>query len=295
MPKTQTNGIDIEYETFGDQKDSPLVLINGLGAQLVSWPVEFCWKLAEAGHFVIRFDNRDVGLTTKLDDAPVPNLPEAVETLKQGGKIQVPYLLSHMAADVVGLMDSLGLEKAHICGISMGGMIAQTIAIEYPYRLKGLVSLESTTGEPGLPLAKDGVREAMLKPVPSEREAHIRHRLEIYGLFSGGSEKFDPEYQREVLARSYDRSFYPAGFARQYVAILASGSRKQALASVDLPALVIHGDMDALIRPEHGKDTAESITGAEFVLIKGLGHGMAYPSLWGEMAGAITAHTKKKR
>ena len=295
MPRTRTNGIEIEYETFGSKEDSPLVLINGLGAQLVSWPEKFCGKLAKAGHFVIRFDNRDVGLTTRLDDAPVPNLPEAVETLKQGGKLDAPYLLSHMAADVVGLMDSLDMEKAHICGISMGGMIAQTVAIEYPRRLEGLVSLESTTGEPGLPLAKDGVREAMLKPVPSEREAHIRHRLEIYGLFSGGSERFDQEYQREVLARSYDRSFYPAGFARQYVAILASGSRKQALASVDLPALVIHGDMDALIRPEHGKDTAESIRGAEFIVIKGLGHGMAYPYLWGEIAGAITAHTKKKR
>jgi pimeloyl-ACP methyl ester carboxylesterase len=295
MPRARANGIEIEYETFGDQKESPLILINGLGAQLVSWPEEFCGKLAEAGHFVVRFDNRDVGLTTKLDDAPVPNLPEAVEAFRQGKKPQASYLLSNMAADTVGLMESLNVEKAHICGISMGGMIAQTMAIEHPRRCASLVSMESTTGEPGLPLAKPNVREAMIKPISSEREAHIQQRLDIYRLFSGDSEKFDEGHQREVLALSYDRSLYPAGYARQYVAIMASGSRKKALASVNVPALVIHGDCDTLLLPEHGKDTAESIPGAQFMMIKDLGHGMAYPALWAEMAEAITAHAKTER
>jgi pimeloyl-ACP methyl ester carboxylesterase len=295
MPKARANGIEIEYETFGDQKESPLILINGLGAQLVSWPEEFCEKLAEAGHFVVRFDNRDVGLTTKLDDALVPNLPEAVEALRQGKKPQASYLLSNMAADTVGLMDSLNMEKAHICGISMGGMIAQTMAIEHPRRCASLVSMESTTGEPGLPLAKADVREAMIKPISSERETHIRQRLDIYRLFSGGSDKFDQENQRDVLALSCDRSLYPAGYARQYVAIMVSGSRKKALTSVNLPTLVIHGDCDTLLLPDHGKDTADSIPGAQFLLIKDLGHGMAYPALWAEMAEAITALTKAER
>jgi pimeloyl-ACP methyl ester carboxylesterase len=293
MPKTRANGIDIEYETFGKSENRPLVLIMGIGSQMVSWPMEFCEKLVAGGHFVVRFDNRDVGLTTKLDDSGIPNIWEALAAVQAGRQFYAPYRLSDMAMDTVGLMDSLNIKKAHICGISMGGMIAQTIAIEHQHRVKSLISMESTTGEPGLPLSKPEVREALIKPSPGEREAYIQHMLEVFRLFAGGSEKFDEDSQRVMSGLSYERSpFHPAGFARQYVAILTSGSRRKALASVHVPSLVIHGAEDPLLPWMHGKDTADAITEAKFLMIKGLGHGMAYPRLWDEIVEAITAHTK---
>jgi pimeloyl-ACP methyl ester carboxylesterase len=292
MPKARANGIDIAYETFGKVGDRPLILIMGIGSQMVSWPTEFCEKLAATGHFAVRFDNRDVGLTTKLEDAGTPNIWEVLTAIQAGGQVDVPYRLSDMAADTVGLMDSLHLAKAHICGLSMGGMIAQTIAIEHQHRVISLISMESTTGEPGLPSAKPEVGGVLLKPPPEEREAYIQFMLEVFRLFAGDSDKFDEATQREISALSYDRSFYPAGFARQFAAILASGSRRKALTSVHVPTLVIHGSADTLFPKEHGKDTADAIAGAQFLLIKGLGHGTAYPGLWDEIVEAITAHTK---
>jgi len=292
MPKARANGIDIEYEQFGNAKDRPLVLIMGVGSQMVLWPTEFCEKLVAAGHFVLRFDNRDVGLTTKLDDAGVPNIFEVLAARQEGKQADVPYLLSDMAADTVGLMDSLNIEKAHICGLSMGGMIAQTIAIEHQHRVTSLISMESTTGDPGLPLAQPEVGEALIRPIPAEREAYIPHMIELFRLLAGGSDKYDEKAQREMSGLSFDRSFHPAGFARQFAAIIASGSRKRALASVQVPTLVIHGAEDTLIPWEHGKDTADTIPKAHFLLIKGLGHGTAYPSLWDEIVEAIRKHTK---
>ena len=292
MPNIRANGIDIEYETFGKPDNRPLVLIMGIASQMVYWPMEFCEKLVAAGHFVIRFDNRDVGLTTKLDDAGIPNIWEALASVRAGRQFNAPYRLSDMAMDTVGLMDSLNIEKAHVCGISMGGMIAQTIAIEHQQRVRSLISMESTTGEPGLPPSKPGVAEALIKPAPAEREAYIQYMIEVFRLFAGGSKKFEEDCQRVMSGLSYDRSFHPAGFARQFTAILTSKSRRKGLASVHVPALVIHGDEDTLFPWMHGKDTADAITGAKFLIIKGLGHGMAYPSLWDEIVEAITAHTK---
>ncbi|MCJ7663506.1 MAG: alpha/beta fold hydrolase [Desulfobacterales bacterium] len=292
MPKARANGIDIAYETFGSAGMRPLILIMGIGSQMVSWPTEFCEKLAATGHFVVRFDNRDVGLTTKLEHAGIPNIWEVLAAIQAGSQVDVPYRLSDMAADTVGLMDSLHLAKAHICGLSMGGMIAQTIAIEHQHRVLSLISMESTTGEPGLPSAKPEVGGVLLKPPPEEREAYIQFMLEVFRLFAGDSDKYDEATQREISALSYDRSFYPAGFARQFAAIVASGSRRKALASVRVPTLVIHGANDTLFPREHGKDTADAIAGAQFLLIKGLGHGTAYPGLWDEIVAAIAAHTK---
>jgi len=292
MPKTRANGIDIAYETFGNAGNRPLVLIMGIGGQMVGWPTEFCEKLAATGHFVVRFDNRDVGLSTKLEDAGTPDIWEVLTAVEAGGSVDVPYRLSDMAADTVGLMDSLHLTKAHICGVSMGGMIAQTIAIAHQHRVISLISMESTTGEPGLPSAKPEVGEAFLKQPPEKREAYIQHMVQVFRLLAGGSEKFDEATQREISGLSYDRSFYPAGFARQLAAILASASRRKALASVHVPTLVIHGADDALFPREHGQDTADAIKGAKFLLIQGLGHGTAYPGLWDEIVAAIAAHTK---
>jgi pimeloyl-ACP methyl ester carboxylesterase len=292
MPTARANGIDIAYETFGKSGDRPLILIMGIGSQMVTWPTAFCENLAAAGHCVVRFDNRDAGLSTKLDDAGIPNIWEVVAAVQAGGQVNVPYLLSDMAADTVGLMDALRIKKAHICGLSMGGMIAQTMAIEHQDRVESLISMESTTGEPGLPDAKPEVNEVLLKLPPQEREAYIRHMVHVHRLFAGASAKYDEATQKELSALSYDRSSYMAGFARQFAAIVASGGRRKALASVRVPTLVIHGADDTLFPQEHGQDTADAIKGARFLLVPGLGHGTAYPGLWDEIVAAIAAHTK---
>jgi pimeloyl-ACP methyl ester carboxylesterase len=292
MPTARANGIDIAYETFGTSGNRPLILIMGIGSQMVTWPTAFCEKLAAAGHFVVRFDNRDVGLSSKLDDAGTPNIWEVVAAVQAGGPVDVPYRLSDMAADTVGLMDALRIKKAHICGLSMGGMIAQTIAIEHQHRVTSLISMESTTSEPGLPGATPEVREVLLQLPPEEREAYIRHMVHVHRLFAGHSANYDEATQRELSALSYDRSSYTAGFARQFAAIVASGGRRKALASVRVPTLVIHGADDTLFPREHGQDTADAIKGARFLLVQGLGHGAAYPGLWDEIVAAIAAHTR---
>ncbi len=219
-------------------------------------------------------------------------LPKGSPSALAGGTINVPYRLSDMAADTVGLMDALKIKKAHICGLSMGGMIAQTVVIEHQHRVISLISMESTTSEPGLPGAAPEVREALLKMPPEEREAYIRHMVHLHRLFAGDSAKYDEAVQRELSALSYDRSSYTAGFTRQFAAIVASGGRRKALASVRVPTLVIHGSADALFPREHGQDTAAAVKGAKFLLIEGLGHGTAYPGLWDEIVSAITAHTR---
>ena len=291
MPRVQANGIEIEYDTFGEPKDRPLILIMGLSCQLVAWPESFCEKLATQGHFVIRFDNRDVGLSTKLDDLGVPNIFELFAAAQEGKAVESPYSLSEMAADTIGLMDALNLEKAHVCGSSMGGMIAQMLAIEHPRRITSLISMQSSTGDPGLPGAEPQAMEAMVAPPPIERDVYIQHMADVYRAFAGGSDKYDERLQNEISALSYDRSFYLMGFTRQLAAILACGSRKDALAAIEVPTLVIHGSHDALLPPAHGKDTAESIPGAKLVIIQGLGHGMAYPVLWDEIIETLAAYT----
>jgi pimeloyl-ACP methyl ester carboxylesterase len=291
MPRVRANGIEIAYDTFGDPQDRPLILIMGLSCQLVAWPESFCEKLAARGHFVIRFDNRDVGLSSKLDDLGVPDLLEILAAAREGRTVESPYSLSEMAADTVGLMDALNLEKAHVCGLSMGGMIAQIMAIEYPRRIVSLTSMQSSTGDPGLPEAEPQAMKAMVAPPPIERDDYIQHMAEVYWAFAGGSDQYDERLQNEISASSYDRSLYLMGFTRQLAAILACGSRKEALAGIKVPTLVIHGSHDALLPPAHGEDTAEAIPGAKLFIIKGLGHGMVYPLLWDEIIETLTAHT----
>src|SRR4030042_1259773 len=203
MTMARANGIDIAHETSGKSGNRPLILIMGIGSQMVTWPRAFCEKLAAAGHFVVRFDNRDVGLSTKLDAAGIPNIWEVVAAVQAAGggplargQANVPYLLSDLAADTVGLMDALRIKKAHICGLSMGGMIAQTMAIEHQDRVISLISMESTTGEPSLPGAKPEVNDVLLKLPPQEREAYIRHMLHVHRLFAGDSAQYDEATQR---------------------------------------------------------------------------------------------------
>jgi pimeloyl-ACP methyl ester carboxylesterase len=291
MTRAAANGIDIEYDTFGDRSRSPLLLIMGLSSQMVAWPESFCRKLAQNGHWVLRFDNRDVGLSSKIEGGGVPDLMAAMAAHQQNQSMDAPYTLSDMAADAVGLMDVLHLEKVHVCGLSMGGMIAQVMAIEYPQRILSLISMESSTGDPTLPPAKTRAMEAMLSPPPQDRDGYIQHTADVFRAFSGGSDKFDGILQKELAANSYDRSFYPIGFIRQVAAILASGDRTQSLASVTVPTLVIHGADDPLVPLAHGRATARAIPGAKLLVVEGLGHGIAYPALWDEIVDAIRQHT----
>lgn len=292
MAKAQANGIQIEYETFGECDHSPLVLIQGLSCQLVAWPAAFCQFLAGLGYYVIRFDNRDVGLSTKMEGAELPDFARMYLSLKTGEPISIPYTIGDMAADTVGLMDSLNIEKAHVCGVSMGGMIAQTMAIENPQRMSSLISFQSTTGAADLPPSRPGVLEAMMKPAPSDRDLFIAYFKELNRLFSSGSAYYDPGVQADISSLSYDRCFYPEGVPRQFAAVMASGNRREALGEVRIPSLALHGDVDALLPWEHGQDTAKAIPGAKLIVINGLGHGSAYPALWNDIAAAMDAHMR---
>jgi len=292
MAQIRANGIQLEYDTFGSPGARPLVLIMGLAGQLVGWPPPFCRRLAEQGHFVIRFDNRDVGLSAKVEAAGTPSIQSVLSAGRPGGApLEAPYSLSDMAADVRGLIRALGVSRAHVCGISMGGMIAQTLAIEHPDCTASLVSLESTTGEPGLPPPSPEAAAALFQTPPSTRQGYVDHMTEVFRTFAGGSPHFDEALQREIMGLAFDRCCYPQGFIRQLAAIVGSGSRRERLASLRAPTLVLHGSLDPLIPPEHGRATAAAVPGARLRVVEGLGHGMAFPALWDEMVRLISAHT----
>jgi len=288
VPSASANGITIEYEEFGDPAAPPLVLVMGLGAQMILWDEEFCSGLAARGHRVIRFDNRDVGLSTKLVAAGTPNILAAMSGRLFGRKLEAPYTLSDMAADTVGLLDALGIRRAHVVGASLGGMIAQTLAIEHPARVRSLTSIMSTTGDPSLPMARAEAMAALLSPVPSDREGNVARAVRIFRTIGSPGFPFDEERVRRRAARSYDRCFHPAGPARQLLAIVASGSRRPRLARVRVPALVIHGAGDPLIPVEGGIDTAAAIPGAELLIIEGMGHDLPR-GVWPQVIDAITA------
>lgn len=253
MSRVTANGIQIEYETFGNPSGRPLLLIIGLGGQMIHWDDDLCEDLAKHGHYVIRFDNRDVGLSTKFDEAGVPNVVETFGRIMQGEKIKPPYTLDDMADDAVGLLDALGIRKAHICGMSMGGMIAQAIAIRYLSRVLSLISIYSTTGNPEVPQPKPEVIGLLITPPPAEREAFIEHMLGLFKTIAGPGFAVDEKWTRKIMAESYDRCFYPQGMARQLVAILTHGNRGPALASVKVPTLVVHGTSDPLVPVEGGR------------------------------------------
>jgi pimeloyl-ACP methyl ester carboxylesterase len=293
MPRARTNGIEIEYETFGERSGArPLLLIMGLGAQMVLWEEEFCAGLVDRGHFVIRYDNRDAGLSTKLEQAGVPNVLAVMQAAAAGEPVEAPYTLDEMADDAAGLLDVLGLESAHVVGASMGGMITQTLVLRHPDRVRSLTSIMSSTGNPDLPPPKPEPLQALMQPRVEERESAIEQAVSIQRLIGGTGFPFDVERTRRLAALSYDRSFYPVGIARQLAAVMASGNRKPALASVKAPALVIHGDADPLVPVEGGRDTAEAIPGAELLVIEGMGHELP-PQIWPRIIDAISTHTER--
>jgi pimeloyl-ACP methyl ester carboxylesterase len=294
MPNVKANNIQIEYDTFGNPTSPPLLLIMGLGGQLIHWDENFCRQMAAKGLFIIRYDNRDTGLSTRFEAAGLPDMSGLLNARLQGQSIPTPYTLDDMADDAVKLLDALDIEKAHICGSSMGGMIAQTAAIRHPRRLLSLISIYSTTGNPDLPQPQPAAMEALLTPPPVERQAYIDFNVVTMQTIAGSGFPFDEQFIRNISARAYDRAFYPPGVGRQMMAVMAQEDRTSALASVTVPALVIHGTTDPLVPAAHGKDTADAIPGAQLLLIEGMGHDLPrIKEPWPQVIDAIVAHTKQ--
>lgn len=289
--KWETLPIELEYDTFGDKKNPALVLIMGFGAQMVAWDEGFAQMLADRGFFVVRFDNRDVGLSTKLDGVKVDANGVVSAALLEQPLPPVPYTLSDMAQDVVGLLDHLNIDKAHILGASMGGMIAQVFAIEHPQRTASLISVMSMPGEPETMQSTPEAMTALMSIPPSDRAGFIEHSL-VYQAFQSKKHRSDA-ISREKAARDYDRSFYPEGSPRQMAAIYASGRRTEALAALKVRTLVLHGTDDTLISPNAAKRTAEIIPGAELVILDDMGHDVPEP-LWPQVVDIIARFALKK-
>jgi len=282
--------IELEYETFGDSKNPALVLIEGHGAQMVKWDTEYCNMFAAKNLFVIRFDNRDCGLSTKFDGAQVDVNAVVTAALMEEPIPPVPYTLSDMAGDVVGLLDYLKIERAHIFGVSLGGMIAQVLTIEHPMRVRSLISVMSMSGEPEYGQAMPEAINALLSETPSDRAGFIEHSV-IYQIYHSKKYRSD-EFSKTSAARDFDRMYYPQGSTRQLAAIYASGRRTEKLRAVKTPTLVVHGKDDTLISPSGGERTAELIPGAEFVLVDDMGHDMPKP-LWGYLVELISGFVAK--
>jgi len=292
MPKVKANNIELEYDTFGDSTSEPLLLIMGLGAQMIQWPEEFCEMLVEKGFYVIRFDNRDVGLSTKFDHLGIPKFREAREAVQRGEKITYDYTIDDMADDAVGLLETLGIEKAHICGVSMGASITQTIGYRHPDRVLSLVPIMGTTRNPDLPLPKPEVADMLIARAPTEREAYIDYRVKIAKTTYGKGFPYNENFGRDMMGRVFDRSFYPQGTVRQMMASMAHGNRKPRLSSINAPTIVIHGGDDPLVPVTGGKDIANSIPGAELFIIDGMGHSLP-PETWPTIVNAIRKNADK--
>lgn len=293
MSYATSHGPQIYFETFGAGTDPVMLLVMGLGAQAITWDSRFCAKLAAEGFQVVRFDNRDVGLSEKTQ-APLPvfTAPTAVGGVlgSLGLADEPPYRLSDMALDAIGVLDAVGAEKAHVVGASLGGMIAQTMAIEHPDRVASLVSIMSTTGDPAVGQPTPEAATWLLTPSPSEREAAIEHGVNASRAISGPL--FDEERSRAFGAERYDRCFNPAGSAFQLAAVIADGDRTQRLGSVRCPTLVIHGKVDPLIGVSGGYATTAAIPGATELVLEEMGHDLPQ-ELWGEIIEAIVENARR--
>lgn len=285
MPIAAVNDIEIWHETFGDPDDPPLLLVNGLGSQATSWDVDLIQGFVDRGFYVIRFDNRDVGLSTKVD-TPGLALGEAVLRAMAGQQIDVPYKLTDMAADAVALLDHLGIESAHIVGVSMGGMIVQTIAIEHPARVRTLTSIMSTTGNRTYGLPTPEAAAVLVRPAAKTRDEAITSSIEAQRIIGTQSE-IDDHRLRTRAETAYDRCYCPPGVGRQIIGVIASGDREDGLRALTTPTLVIHGSDDPLVGITGGERTAELVRGAELLVIEGMAHDLP-PVHWPQVIEAIT-------
>ncbi|MBO6608948.1 alpha/beta fold hydrolase [Altererythrobacter sp.] len=292
MPKVTANGLEIEYDTHGDPANPPMLLVMGLGAQMTLWPIEFVQALADRGFHVIRYDNRDIGLSQKFEGAKVPGVMWHVIRKRFGFPPRVPYTLSDMAADGMGVLDALGIDRAHVVGASMGGMIAQLMAVEHGHRLLSLTSVFSTTGNAKLPQADKAAIEPLTNPPTSlDEEVLIEHGIKISNAIGSPSFRPDPERQRERVRESVRRSVYPAGLHRQVAAIIDDGDRTERLKSITAPTLVLHGEADPLVKVEGGHATAAAIPGAKIKTYPGWGHDLP-EELVHPLADDIAEHAK---
>ena len=292
MARTKANGIEIEYETAGNKGDPALLLIMGLGAQLTLWPDAMFEGLAKKGFFVIRYDNRDVGLSTDFGKAGVPNMMDAFARLMKGEKVEVPYYLTDMAADAVGLLDALAIDKAHIVGASMGGMIGQIVAARYPERARSFVSIFSTSGRRGLPAGKpEALAMLSAQPEGPSREQRVAHGIRLRNTI--GSPRYPtPDAEvRALVERNVDRRWYPEGAARQYLSVMASGDRVELCKTIKAPTLVLHGEDDPLLPVDCGRDVASLVPGARIHTIPGWGHDLP-PQLVPELTDRIASFCK---
>jgi pimeloyl-ACP methyl ester carboxylesterase len=282
--RVQVGDIEIAYETFGRPNDVPILLIMGLATQMIGWPDDFCRGLAERGHFVIRFDNRDIGLSTHLHDAGMPDLM----AIFGGDASSVPYPLTAFADDTAGLLDALGLESAHVVGVSLGGMVAQLLAVRNPERVRSLTSIMSTTGDPTAGTPSEAALGALLAPAAKDRDSAIQRAVNTYRVIGSPGFELDEVALRARAGLAFDRAHDPAGVARQLAASLATPDRTPDLKKIDAPTLVIHGAEDQLITVSGGRATAAAIPDAELMVIEGMGHDLPR-GVWPQLIDGISA------
>jgi pimeloyl-ACP methyl ester carboxylesterase len=287
MPYAHNGSVDIYYETFGNPADPALLMINGLGSQCISYRSEWCEQFVARGFFAIRFDNRDVGLSTKFKDV-IPDMGAVMHALREGNEPNVAYRLRDMATDALAVLDDLGIDRAHVMGLSMGGMIVQQLAIDHPERLASMTSVMSTTGDPDVGQATPEAFAILTGPPATSRPSAIARHLEGNRIF-GSPGHYDPDRLTQAAEEAFDRGFYPPGVARQITAVLASGSRSDGLRTVTVPTLVMHGDADTLIDISGGRRTAECIPGARFEVLEGMGHDYP-PAYWDRWTDLVADH-----
>lgn len=292
MPTVRANGIDIAYETAGNPNHPTILLVMGLGAQLTLWNELFVEALAGHGLHVLMYDNRDTGLSTDFGAWGAANLPAAIAGAMAGQPVTAPYTLADMAKDGLGLLDRLGIAKAHVLGLSMGGMIAQILAGHHGERVASLTVVMSTSSRPGLPPGKPAAMQALLtRPQTEDREEIIRHAMMLRQVIGSPGYPADAARLRAFVEKNVDRRYYPEGVGRQYLAIMASGDRVELLKTINAPTLVIHGEEDPLLPPACGRDVATLIPGARFDLVPGMGHDLP-DQLAADLAARVAAHCR---
>jgi pimeloyl-ACP methyl ester carboxylesterase len=294
MPNIRANNIDIYYEENGPADGPVILLVMGLGAQMIAWPDEFIHGLVSKGYRVIHYDNRDVGLSQRMDGAKTPNLVWTMLKARFGLPVRVPYTLTDMAADGIGLLDALGIDKAHVAGASMGGMIVQLMAANHRERLLSMTSIMSSSGKPGLPGARADIQKSFMvkRPPDASREEAVAFGTELVRSFSYPDPARPENAHAELTAKAFDRGYYPVGTRRQLLAIIADGSRVERLKTITTPTLVVHGGADPLVPKEGSEDIARHIPGARLEIIEEMAHDLP-PSQVGRMVDLIAGHAKQ--